>query len=68
MYEGGIALRTPRAFEFEVESKRKEILKRILLEELNSRGLRQFSSDPAKDRPSREAILRMIARIQRVTF
>lgn len=68
MYEGGIALRTPRAFDFEVESKRNEILKRILLEELRSRGLVQFPGDPAVDRPSREAILRLIARLQRVTF
>jgi hypothetical protein len=46
MYEGGIALRTPRTFEYAGESKRNEILKRILLEELRSRGLTQFASDP----------------------
>jgi transcriptional regulator GlxA family with amidase domain len=68
MYEGGIALRTPRAFEFEGESRRNEILRRVLLEELRSRGLTQFTSDPARSRPSREAILRLIAWFQGVTF
>jgi hypothetical protein len=68
MYERGIAQRAPRAFEIEAETKQNEILKRILLEELSSRGLMHASSDSAKNHPSRETILRLIAWLRGVKF
>jgi hypothetical protein len=66
MYESGIIQRTPRAFEYEIENVRNEILTQVLLEELRLIGWSPSSKDPAQGHPSRDTVLRLISWFQGV--